>query len=40
MAFHEVKTAEIIISLENYLKKHRPPEDIRHELDVNYRIEN
>mgnify|MGYP001474529502 CR=1 FL=1 len=35
-----LKTAEVIESLENFMSKRRPSEDIRDELDLAYKIEN
>lgn len=40
MAIDPIKKAEIIIVMEAYLSKVRPPEDIRPKLDIGYRIDN
>lgn len=40
MALDVLQAAETINSLEIFLDKHRPPENMRHELDLNYKIEN
>lgn len=34
------KTAEVIEALENYIDEIRPPENLRSELDIAYKIEN
>ena len=34
------QTSKIIEVLENYLDKKRPPEEMRHELDLAYKIDN
>ncbi len=39
MALGALKTTETINALEIFLDKRRPPEHIRHELDLGYRIE-
>ncbi|MEP4532966.1 MAG: DUF3024 domain-containing protein [Cyclobacteriaceae bacterium] len=39
MALDVLQAAETIETLENYLIKRRPPEHIRQELDLAYRIE-
>ena len=40
MSIDPLKTLYAIEALENYIEKHRPPEHIRPELDIGYRIEN
>lgn len=40
MALDILKTAETIHALEVFLDKRRPPENIRHEIDLDYKIEN
>lgn len=40
MAFETLQTAEIIIKLESFVDKHKPPKEIRHEVDLAYKIEN
>jgi hypothetical protein len=35
-----LKTAEVIEACENLLQKRRPPEEIRHQVDLAYRIDN
>lgn len=37
--FDIIQTADIIAACENLLQKRRPPEDMRHQVDLNYRIE-
>lgn len=39
MAIDILKTVDIIEIMENYLEEVRPPEDIRNELDIGYKIE-
>ena len=39
MAIDILKTVDIIEIMENYLEEVRPPEDIRSELDIGYKIE-
>jgi hypothetical protein len=39
MAFEALMLVEIIETLENYIKKIRPPEHIRPQLDVGYQID-
>ncbi len=39
MAIDLLKTVEIIEIMENYIEKVRPPENIRKQLDLSYRIE-
>ena len=39
MAFDVLNAVDIIETMENYLQKVRPPEDMRDKLDVGYRIE-
>ena len=34
-----LKTADIIEACENLLQKRRPPENMRHQVDLNYRID-
>ena len=38
MAIDILKTVNIIEIMENYIEKVRPPEDIRKELDIGYKI--
>jgi Protein of unknown function (DUF3024) len=38
--FDIIQTADIIEACENLLQKRRPPENIRHQVDLNYRIDN
>lgn len=40
MALDILQSAETIQELENFLEKRRPPEHIRHEVDLAYKIEN
>jgi hypothetical protein len=40
MALDALNTVDVIETMENYIEKIRPPEEIRNQLDVNYRIEN
>jgi|SRR5690606_39424553 len=40
MALDTLQAAEVIINLEKFLDKRRPPENMRHKLDLNYKIEN
>jgi hypothetical protein len=40
MALDIIKTAETIHALEVFMDKRRPPENIRHEIDLDYKIEN
>jgi hypothetical protein len=40
MSIDLIKTAEVIEVLENYLDEIRPPEKMRSELDISYKIEN
>lgn len=40
MALELMNTVEIIEIMENYIAKVRPPEEIRAQLDISYRIEN
>ncbi len=37
--FDIIQTAEIIEACENLLHVRRPPEEMRHQVDLNYRIE-
>ena len=39
MAFTLPDTVDIIEIMENYIQKIRPPENIRHQLDINYKID-
>jgi len=39
MALDERKTAEVIETMKRFLNKRRPPENIRHQLDLCYKIE-
>ncbi len=39
MALDVLQAAETIQALENFLEKRRPPENIRHEVDLAYKIE-
>jgi putative salt-induced outer membrane protein YdiY len=40
MAIDVLPSIEIIEVLENFMERKRPPENIRHKVDINYRIEN
>lgn len=40
MSLDIARTAEVIEALENYIDEIRPPEKIRSELDIAYKIEN
>lgn len=40
MALDIITTAETILALENFLARRRPPEHIRHQVDLDYKIEN
>ncbi|MEJ7913303.1 MAG: DUF3024 domain-containing protein [Chitinophagaceae bacterium] len=40
MAIDILKTVELIETMENYIEKVRPPESIRKQLDIGYKIEN
>jgi hypothetical protein len=40
MAINIFKTLEVIEVMENYIESIRPPENIRHQLDLSYKIEN
>ncbi|GAA4457121.1 hypothetical protein GCM10023189_27350 [Nibrella saemangeumensis] len=40
MALDPIKTVDIIELMENYLERIRPPESIREQLDIGYRIDN
>ncbi|MEO6733237.1 MAG: DUF3024 domain-containing protein [Ferruginibacter sp.] len=40
MAIDILKTVEIIEALENFVYRKRPPENIRHEVDISYKIDN
>jgi hypothetical protein len=40
MSIDIIKTAEVIEALENYIDEIRPPEKLRSELDIAYKIEN
>jgi hypothetical protein len=39
MAIEILQTLEVIETLENFIFKRRPPEEIRHQLDISYKIE-
>ncbi len=39
MAIKNLQTLEVIEAMENFLDRKRPPEDIRGQVDVGYRIE-
>jgi hypothetical protein len=39
MAIDTIQTLEVIEVMENFLSSNRPPEDIRHELDLGYKID-
>ncbi|WP_298300440.1 DUF3024 domain-containing protein [Hydrotalea sp.] len=39
MSIDALHTLTIIETMENFLERNRPPEDIRPELDIGYRIE-
>jgi hypothetical protein len=39
MRFDILKTTDIIEVMESFIEKHRPPEEIRHQLDMSYKIE-
>src|SRR5206468_3239800 len=40
MALDALNTVDIIELMENYIARTRPPEEIRNELDINYKIDN
>lgn len=40
MPFDVLNAVDIIELMENFLQRIRPPEEIRKQLDINYRIEN
>ncbi len=40
MAIDILETVDIIETMENHLEKIRPPENIRKQLDIGYKIEN
>lgn len=40
MSLDVLKATETIEALENFLKGRRPPEEMRNELDIGYKIEN
>ena len=40
MAIDTLKTLEVIETMENFIYKRRPPENIRYQLDLSYQIEN
>lgn len=40
MALGILKTAETIFALEIFLDKRRPPDNMRHQIDLDYKIEN
>ncbi len=39
MAIDIFQTLNVIETMENFIEKERPPENIRHELDLSYKIE-
>lgn len=39
MAIDTLQTLEVIEAMENFIARERPPENIRHELDIGYKIE-
>ena len=39
MGLDALKTIDVIEVMENFINKHRPPEDDRSKLDLSYRIE-
>lgn len=39
MAIDSIKTLEVIEAMENFLSRKRPPENIRNQLDIGYKIE-
>ena len=39
MAINTFQTLNVIEAMENFLSRIRPPEDIRHQLDIGYKIE-
>lgn len=39
MTLDIINTVDIIEVMENYIQRIRPPENIRHKLDINYKIE-
>jgi hypothetical protein len=40
MGLTALNTADVIEIMENFIDRKRPPEHIRHQLDLSYRIEN
>lgn len=40
MGLSALNTTDVIEVMENFIDKKRPPEHIRHKLDLSYRIEN
>jgi hypothetical protein len=40
MAMDNLHTLETIEAMENFIARKRPPEHIRHQLDIGYKIEN
>ncbi len=40
MAFNTTQTIDIIEIMEQYLERNRPPQEIRSQLDIGYRIDN
>jgi len=40
MGLDVIKKAETILALEGFVDRNRPPEEIRNELDLGYKIEN
>ena len=39
MAIDVLKTLDIIEAMENYIAERRPPEEMRHKLDLGYKLE-
>jgi len=39
MALDALKAVDLIEIMENYIERTRPPKEVRHQLDTNYRIE-
>jgi hypothetical protein len=40
MAIDALQSVEIIEAMENFVARNRPPANIRHKLDLSYKIEN
>ena len=40
MGLDALNTADVIEVMENFIDQNRPPENVRHEVDLSYRIEN